>query len=41
MSQNHYSTKPKRRAKNSKRKDYSANTMARVRRLEAAEKGKK
>ncbi len=33
MSQNHYSTKPKRRAKNPKRKDPSAATMAKLRQL--------
>jgi len=38
MSQNHYSTKPKRRAKSGKRKDPSAATMARLRQLSAAEK---
>ena len=40
MSQNHYSTKPKRRAKNKNRKDPSAATMAKIRQLEAAAKGK-
>jgi len=40
MSQNHYSTKPKRRAKNKKRKDSSAATMAKIRQLEAADKKK-
>jgi len=40
MSQNHYTTKPKRRQKNKKRKDYSGATMAKVRQLEAAEKKK-
>lgn len=40
MSQNHYSTKPKRRQKNKKRKDYSASTMAKIREREAAEKKK-
>jgi hypothetical protein len=40
MSQNHYSTKPKRRQKNKKRKDFSEGTMTKVRQLEAAEKGK-
>jgi hypothetical protein len=40
MAQNHYSTKPKRRQKNKKRKDTSAGTMAKVRQLEAAEKTK-
>jgi len=38
MSQNHYTTKPKRRQKNKKRKDTSAATMAKIRQLEAAEK---
>ncbi len=38
MSQNHYSTKPKRRAKSGKRKDPSAATMAKLRQLAAAEK---
>jgi hypothetical protein len=38
MSQNHYSTKPKRRAKNANRKDPSAATMAKLRQLAAAEK---
>jgi hypothetical protein len=40
MSQNHYSTKPKRRQKSKKRKDTSAGTMAKVRKLEAAAKEK-
>lgn len=40
MSQNHYSTKPKRRQKNKKRKDFSSATMAKVRKLAAAEKQK-
>ena len=40
MSQNHYTTKPKRRQKNKKRKDTSAATMAKIRQLEAAEKKK-
>jgi hypothetical protein len=40
MSQNHYSTKPKRRAKNKNRKDPSKDTMAKIRQLEAAEKRK-
>ena len=39
MAQNHYTTKTKRRQKNSKRKDPSAATMAALRQLEA--KGKK
>jgi len=38
MSQNHYSTKPKRRAKSGKRNDPSAATMAKLRQLAAAEK---
>jgi hypothetical protein len=38
MAQNHYTTKTKRRPKNSKRKDPSAATMAAVRKLEAAAK---
>ena len=40
MAQNHYTTKSKRRQKNKKRKDFSAGTMAKIRQLEAAEKGK-
>ncbi|MFZ3343407.1 MAG: hypothetical protein WA609_08370 [Terriglobales bacterium] len=40
MSQNHYSSKNKRRQKNKKRKDFSSDTMAKLRKLEAAEKGK-
>jgi hypothetical protein len=40
VSQNHYSTKPKRRAKNKKRKDPSAATMAKIRQREAAERNK-
>jgi len=35
MAQNHYTTKTKRRQKNSKRKDPSAATMAALRQLEA------
>jgi hypothetical protein len=35
MAQNHYTSKTKRRQKNSKRKDPSAATMAAVRQLEA------
>ena len=38
MSQNHYTTKTKRRQKNKKRKDPSAATMAKIRKLETAEK---
>lgn len=40
MSQNHYTTKTKRRQKNKKRKDTSAATMAKIRQLEAVEKSK-
>jgi len=40
MAQNHYTSKSKRRPKSNKRKDYSQATMAKVRKLEAAEKGK-
>jgi hypothetical protein len=40
MAQNHYVTKPKRRAKNKNRKDPSQATMAALRRL-AAEEAKK
>jgi hypothetical protein len=40
MSQNHYSTKSKRRQKSKKRKDFSEGTMAKVRQLEAADKKK-
>jgi hypothetical protein len=38
MAQTHYSSKTKRRPKNSKRKDPSAATMAALRQLEAAAK---
>jgi hypothetical protein len=38
MAKNHYVTKPKRRNKNTNRKDPSAATMAKVRQLEAAQK---
>jgi hypothetical protein len=38
VAQNHYTTKTKRRPKNSKRKDSSAATMAALRKLEAAAK---
>ena len=38
MAQNHYTTKTKRRQKNSKRKDPSAATMAALRQLGAKEK---
>ena len=37
MAQNHYSTKTKRRQKNSNRKDPAAATMAKLRELAAAE----
>jgi hypothetical protein len=37
MSKNHYVTKPKRRNKNSNRKDPSASTMAALRKRAAAE----
>ncbi len=37
MSQNHYTTKTKRRQKSSKRKDPSAATMAKLRELAAAD----
>jgi hypothetical protein len=40
VSQNHYSTKPKRRQKNKKRKDFSAATMAKVRQLDSTKKTK-
>ena len=40
MAQNHYVTKTKRRQKNSKRKEYSEGTMAKIRLLEAADKKK-
>jgi len=40
MAQNHYTTKTKRRQKNRNRKDPSAATMAKIRQLEAASKGK-
>ncbi len=38
MAQNHYTTKTKRRPKNSKRKDPTAATMASIREREAAAK---
>ena len=38
MAQTHYSSKTKRRPKNSNRKDPSAATMAALRKLESAEK---
>ena len=38
MAQNHYTSKTKRRPKSSKRKDFSAETMAALRKREAAEK---
>jgi hypothetical protein len=37
MAQNHYTTKTKRRPKNSKRKDFAAATMAKLRELAAAD----
>jgi hypothetical protein len=37
MAQNHYTTKTKRRQKNSKRKDSTPATMAKLRELAAAE----
>lgn len=37
MAQNHYVTKRKRRAKNANRKDPSAATMAKLRKLAAAD----
>jgi len=40
MSQNHYTTKTKRRQKNKKRKDPSAATMTKIRQLESAAKAK-
>ena len=40
MSQNHYTTKPKRRQKNKKRKDSTHATMTKIRQLESAEKKK-
>lgn len=41
MAQNHYSTKPKRRNKNKKRKDPSQATMAALRKLAANDKSGK
>lgn len=38
MAQNHYTSKTKRRPKNTNRKDSSAATMAALRKLEAKEK---
>lgn len=38
MAQNHYTSKTKRRPKNSNRKDHSAATMASIRQLEASAK---
>jgi hypothetical protein len=38
MSQNHYSTKPKRRNKSGKRKNVAEATMTKLRQLAAAEK---
>jgi hypothetical protein len=40
MAQNHYTSKTKRRPKNSNRKDSSAATMASLRKLDAADKNK-
>lgn len=40
MSKNHYVTKPKRRNKNSNRKDPSQATMAKLRQLAASESQK-
>jgi hypothetical protein len=37
MAQNHYTTKTKRRPKNSNRKDSAASTMAKLRELAAAD----
>jgi len=37
MAQNHYSTKTKRRPKNTNRKDHSATTMTKLRERAAAE----
>lgn len=37
MAQNHYTTKTKRRPKNSNRKDHAASTMAALRKLAAAD----
>jgi hypothetical protein len=37
MSQNHYTTKTKRRPKNGKRKDFAPATMAKLRELAAAD----
>lgn len=37
MAKNHYVTKPKRRNKNTNRKDFSGATMAKLRELAAAE----
>ena len=38
MAQNHYTTKTKRRPKNTNRKDFAATTMASLRKLAAADK---
>jgi hypothetical protein len=35
MSKNHYSTKPRRRNKSGRRKDWAAATMAKLKQLEA------
>jgi hypothetical protein len=40
MAQNHYVTKPKRRAKSGKRKDPSASTMTKLRQLAAVDGNK-
>jgi hypothetical protein len=40
VAQNHYSSKTKRRPKSNKRKDSAADTMAALRKLEAAQKSK-
>jgi hypothetical protein len=40
MSQNHYSTKRKRRPRNKNRKDSTATTMAKLRELAAADQKK-
>ena len=41
MSKNHYSTKPKRRNKSGRRKDWAATTMAKLKQLEANTAGGK
>jgi len=40
LAQNHYTTKTKRRPKNSNRKDFAATTMESLRKLAAADKKK-